>query len=442
MNRTATVPPFSPALRKSALLLLVFLSGALSPVTARDRTEIIYAFRNFRKPQPQRMILVGEIRSKIKAAEIRDVRSPFMGYDTRQDQVTVKVMNRRGLKVGQKLFVIDKNPYHKKYRNGMVVGEIVVRSIFAHPFYGWVLTGTGILLRVRIGMFVARTMESEKLERAYEKKKRGDYFYERGEADRAIASYHSALESDRSLPEAHWALGRLYLETAREGKKEMPVRSLAEFKQAWRHRDNFQYRFDEYSFYIDYMEALFLAFDFNRNRVGLEKGAADPVSIDNLKTVIEVGERARELNAKGPRAFTYLARAHYYRMEYAAGRRGREYEKLFEESRDKAAEYLQRGIALALTAPDGHRTAFLYYFALYEDIRRDPKLSALKYRRLEKLIRYSPDFIRWEDVTYNRPAEGVARLRRLLHYHAEKYNRYRQPALRPDPEFQDRFRRI
>ena len=212
---------------KRTLLPLSLSILFMLPLAGRDRKELVFAFRNYKGSRPIRMMLVGEIRSKIKVAEVFDTNSPFLGVDMRLDQVTVKVLNRQGLKIGQKLYIIDKDPYHKQYRNGLIVGEITVSSIFNNPVYGWSLTGTGILLRVREGQFVARTLETENLDRAYVLKRQGDHHRNRGDIRSAIASYQSALDADQGLPEAHASLGRVYYELALENGRELPIRALA-----------------------------------------------------------------------------------------------------------------------------------------------------------------------------------------------------------------------
>ncbi|MDH5656523.1 MAG: hypothetical protein OEZ34_11475, partial [Spirochaetia bacterium] len=170
------------------IAILLFFPQILSA----ESSEIVYAFRNYKSSRSEKTILVGEITSKTKLP-VSPGSSPYKGYDARIDQVTVKVKDRKGIKIGQKLYVVDKNPHHSQYRNALITGEIEVKSLFHSPFYGWVLTGTGILLRIRKGNFVVRTLESENLEYAYTLKKKGDHYVARGDTDRAIASYLQAV---------------------------------------------------------------------------------------------------------------------------------------------------------------------------------------------------------------------------------------------------------
>ena len=368
--------------------LLVF-SGALHA----EGGELIYAFRNYTRPDPIKMLLVGEIQSKIKAPRITEQQSPFSGYDTRLDQVTIKVRNPTGLKVGQKLYIIDKNPHHEKFRNGLIVGEITVQSVLKTSFYGWVVTGTGILLRVREGLFVARTQESENLVHAFDLKKKGDFYADSGAFDKAVATYQASLVADPGLPEAHAALGTLFYHESKKGSHEFPSRSLSEFEQAWKVRENFRYRYDEMAFYRNYMEALHSAYNVRR----LEAARGDR-AIQYLERMREASESARRILPEDPDVLLNQIRYHLARLELSRGG-GKEDRKKYDESLKTAGTLLEkldpmmrdpktylkklekyrvgeRTVAL-LTAGEGeyHRVAVLYYGALLRDIRNSPVIE-------------------------------------------------------------------
>ncbi len=344
----------------AVLILLVPSAGHA------QRNEIIYAFRNFKTEPPQRMILVGEIQSKTKVATPQE-KEPFRGYDTREDQVTVKVQNRRGLKKGQLLYIVDKNPHHKQYRNGLIVGEIRVRSILYNPFYGWVLTGTGILLRVREGQFVARTLDTENLERAYVLKKRGDHFANRGDVERAISSYNAALVADRTLPEANAALGDLFLSMARDSGREVPERALGEYRKAWRNRVNFRYEYEAYQYYRNYMDALYLAYELRRNEAS--RGAN---LVTYLDRIVEIGDVARQLGRDDGMdhadILLRLARAHYLRTIYYAAQSSSDERARYDASRDEAEKLLMELLERepAYRRAELYRIALLHYGRVYE----------------------------------------------------------------------------
>lgn len=423
---------------KIAALIFILCSTTIS-LGAVEETEIIYAFRSFVRPKSEKMILVGEIRSKIKAPEPPDLTSPYQGYDTRKDQVTVKVINRKGLKVGQKLYVIDKNPFHKEYRNGIVVGEITVRAIFEHPFFGNVLTGTGILLRVREGMFIARTLDTEKLAKAFEKKKQGDHYYYQGDTKNAMANYLSALDADSKLPEAHSSLGQIFLEEAKLSGLEIPFRALSEFKLAWENRANFHYQHDEYKFYLSYMEALFLSYQLGKNEVktSSEKGARELANY--LENILTIGESAKELKPPDMLPELHICRASYYLMHYY----NRRDEQRSEKEKTRTAELLKKLLEAGGSRPELYLTAFLFYNDIFRDIVSDPKLMNYKMDRLSGIFYYGDDFYRWEDVRYPSRETGVERVTRMLIYLGEKYDLFLDPATgKRDPDFVERFRAL
>ena len=389
------------------LLISVFV--LLLPVLARaDRVELIYAFWNYRNPTPTRMILVGEIQNKSKVAEVHDQASPF-GYDTRLDQVTVKVVNRDGLKVGMRLYVIDKDPFHARYRDGLVVGEIEVVSSLYNPFYGWVLTGKGILLRVRTGHFVARTLETENLERAYILKRRGDHYAARGNFEQAISSYNEALVADQSLPEAHSAMGAVYLGMAMRSGDELPIRALDAFQRAWENRVNFRFDHEEFEFYRYYIEALQLAYDLRRSEATREANL-----VQYLDRALEVGETARRI-AETPDLLTRLARAHYFRMLYYSPRRNPEEREAYRTSFDATADLLKTVLDSEHEEPELFRIAILYYGRALLEMRADTpeeiRVRAVLSLQLANLVRlynvYHQD--RARDPEVDRIIRGLGR---------------------------------
>ena len=350
------------------------------------------------------MILVGEIKSKIKAAQSFDRESPYQNYDVRKDQITVRVMNREGLRVGQKLYVIEKNPHHKQYRNGMIVAEITVESILNNPFYGWILTGQGNLLRVREGQFVARTLESENLEKARVIKKRGDMYMDRGENEKAIAAYQDALKADRKLPEAHAALGKLYLEEARRSG-EYPVRALSSLQKAWENREHFYYASETFAFTIDYMEALYLA--YNQDRYTGTSG-------NQNRTLMKIDEAAQACMAvtDHPDCQLHRARAGYYLMEYYSSQSSSEQRAQYDQYRAQTGKllksleeslygYSEYGARFqdyqagktphpesSFEPAEYHTVAALYYARVYSDLPANENAKRKEKEDLMKVIQH------------------------------------------------------
>ncbi len=386
------------------ILLFVLISN---PLLAQGG-ELIYAFRSYTRPEPIKMLLVGEIQSKIKAPQITERESPYRGYDTRLDMVTVKVRTPTGLKVGQKLYIIDKNPYHERFRNGLIVGEITVQSVLKTAFYGWVVTGTGILLRVREGLCVARTQESENLAQAFDLKKKGDFYADSGNRDKAVATYQAALVADRDLPEAHAALGNLFLQEAKRSGREFPGRALAEFEHAWRVRENFRYGYDEMKFYRGYLETLHLAYRIKR----VDASSSQRI-YSHLDKMREVAEAAGRLLPEDPDVFLNMIRYHLGQVERHRGAQTKEGRKAYDEALKAAGAHFEKldplmhdprsymkrlekyrqGERMTSLFSAGeaefHRVAVIYFGSVLREIRNSPVIEdAAKREKCVQRIRH------------------------------------------------------
>ncbi|MBW7858349.1 MAG: tetratricopeptide repeat protein [Leptonema sp. (in: Bacteria)] len=301
---------------------------------SRSNSEVIYAYRNYQGISPIKMILVGEIKSKIKSAEIFDKDSPFQDYDTRLDQVMVRVVNREGLKPGQKLYVIDKNAHHEKFRNGLIVGEIIVDSILTNPFYGLALTGKGILLRVREGQFVARTLETENLEKALQIKRRGDALKSRGQNAEAISEYLKAISADVDLADAHAALAELYAKEAAE-TGEYPIRAISHYRKAFKHRQNFDTNLDRYRFFVNYLAALRQARKIVENRY---RNNENPLT--EITDAVTVAEECMKIS-KHPDCKVEAALAYFDLMQFHSGRQSANHRTSYDNYRNKTGLLLK-----------------------------------------------------------------------------------------------------
>lgn len=414
---------------RPVMILLAFLLALPGALFARSKPELIYAFRNHQGTAPIKMILVGEIKSKIKAAEIYDKDSPFQDYDTRLDQVTVRVVNREGIKPGQKLYVIEKNPHHEKYRNGLIVGEIVVESILNNPFYGLVLTGKGILLRVREGQFVARTQETENLEKALRIKKRGDALRSRGEISLAMAEYLKAIAADRDLADAHAALADLYADEARTSG-EYPVRALSHYRQAFKHRQNFDTELDRYRFFVNYLRALRLA---RQQRENVYADESKPPA--ELMDAMQPAEECMKMSLH-PDCRIEAAHAFYEMMSFHAGRSGAEHRKGYDTYRDKAGLLLKELSENVFRRNTEVKDRIGYESGLPEF--GDASLTRSAFHRLAVLY-YD---ILSRDSSFEQSPDARRRLLDLVKEHLTAFDRSRGSHAPPDPEIDSIRRRI
>lgn len=215
--------------------------------------ELVFAFRGYSRSKAERMVVVGEVVSIEKAELLESEPSPDLNLDTRPDNVVVKVLNSKGVRVGQTLYLVEKDPNHKKFRNGNIVGQIKVRSIFDTTFFGRQLRGEGYTKLIENRpMTVVRLLESADTKEALAIKKKGDALVSQGNDSHAMKEYRKAIGIDAKLPDAHYALGKLY--RSQEGMGH--IASLSEYSNAWKYRANFSENRERYKFYLDYLDLL------------------------------------------------------------------------------------------------------------------------------------------------------------------------------------------
>ena len=125
------------------LLLSLICSNSVFSVSKEDK--IVYAFRDTGSGNYSKMVVIGETVSIDKASMIdeKKIDKDLMeiGVDLRPDMLTVKVLHNPGIRVGQTLYLIEKNPDHISYKDGNIVGQIKVISIFTTSFFGQQLRG-------------------------------------------------------------------------------------------------------------------------------------------------------------------------------------------------------------------------------------------------------------------------------------------------------------
>lgn len=141
---------------------------------------------------------------------------------TAQDRskATVRLYRAEGIRQGDELFVINE-------RN-LVVSRIEVKTMFKSSSFGHMLVGYGNLRLARPGSRVVQRVEDQYSQYAYIYRSRGDYYRETGDDGEAIKHYKKAIELDRGNPEAHLALGLLYL------KDDMLQFAFREFSESYK----------------------------------------------------------------------------------------------------------------------------------------------------------------------------------------------------------------
>ena len=371
---------------------------ALAVPLFADKPLYVYAFRNFRLAKPEKMVLVGEIQSKTKEPSL-NVKKTLDEYDTRPDRITVKIFNRKGLRPGQKLYIIDKKPHHELFRDGHIVGEAEVISIYYSSFYGsWALSARGRLLRIRKGQFAARSQDTENLELAYEGKRRGDHYASLGKYEKAIASYRQALSGDIKLPEAHAGLAQVYFQNSKEQSKieSIAIEALHSCEQAWHHRRNFHYRHEELAFYHSYIKIL-----EDSHRLHSRKASRKPGNLKYLERIIEAAQAAAAIEAaiekKSKRSKsiekklslktgTALAQAHYYRMLYYAPQSDPKERKEYDYSQREADKWLKELLAMDQKNGSFLKVAILFYYHRYQTLNSQHPKDRQMRAKLRKLL--------------------------------------------------------
>ncbi|WP_000232104.1 tetratricopeptide repeat protein [Leptospira interrogans] len=262
--------------------------------------ELVYAFRDPGKPEKEKMILVGEtvLYDKVKPIEEKGKNKHLdIGVDTRADLVTIKINFDPGLRVGQTLYLIEKDFDHKNYKNGNIVAQIEIKSIFQTSFIGKRARGIGNLSLVKNkNLMVAAPLASEKAEPAIVERKMGDYHLSRNEIAEAIRSYKHTISLDPSSPMGHFRLGLLYKKTG-----EAYISAGSEFSMAWNNRKRFENSQEELEFYTEYIDYLNHKYDTEgfKNQSILSKS-------------MEVIQEAFKLTRSASELLTHSALTYYY----------------------------------------------------------------------------------------------------------------------------------
>ncbi|TQE58383.1 tetratricopeptide repeat protein [Leptospira interrogans] len=262
--------------------------------------ELVYAFRDPGKPEKEKMILVGEtvLYDKVKPIEEKGKNKHLdIGVDTRADLVTIKINFDPGLRVGQTLYLIEKDFDHKNYKNGNIVAQIEIKSIFQTSFIGKRARGIGNLSLVKNkNLMVAAPLASEKAEPAIVERKMGDYHLSRNEIAEAIRSYKHTISLDPSSPMGHFRLGLLYKKTG-----EACISAGSEFSMAWNNRKRFENSQEELEFYTEYIDYLNHKYDTEgfKNQSILSKS-------------MEVIQEAFKLTRSDSELLTHSALTYYY----------------------------------------------------------------------------------------------------------------------------------
>lgn len=166
--------------------------------------------------------LTAVLKGKVLSYSAKDEfdKDDLFGSAQDKTKATVRLYNMEGVNEGDILYVInDKN---------LIVAKMKVRNVFKSMSFGDMLIGYGKFRLSSAGDRVVQMAEDENAKYSYIYKARGDYYDNTGEQGDAIREYKDALKVDRNNPDAHYALGMVYL------KQGLDQFALKEFQESYR----------------------------------------------------------------------------------------------------------------------------------------------------------------------------------------------------------------
>ena len=134
-------------------------------------------------------------------------------------KVLVRLSDPVGLNAGAVLYVINE-------RN-LVVSKMTVSSIFRTVSFESMCVGYGNFRNAQQDFRVVRSAKETSGQSAAESVARGNWYRENGDVSKAIQEYQNAVKTDPKNPEAHTALGYIYLD------RNMAQFAMKEFNEAY-----------------------------------------------------------------------------------------------------------------------------------------------------------------------------------------------------------------
>ncbi len=301
------------------------------------------------------MKVIGETASIEKAAVFDSKADSSLNVDTRPDVVTVNIYTNPGIRIGQTLYLIEKDSDHNALRDGNIVGQIEVKSIFKTAFFGLQLRGEGYLRLIEDRLvFVAMPLELENQEIAVLKKKEGDHFFATGDKASAIKAYKKAISIDSIYPEAHFALGRLHMQGG-EGY----VSAGFEFFIAYKNKDKFRDNHEKYLFYVQYMRYLLYKFK-------LEKS----LSLKEIFLCYEIEKLASAMVPNDFDIFLSSAEANFLHYRFLESKpQNSETRTLITERMQKAEDLLDKAKKIRYQNSNLQRLFVLYYYDKLKSVK-------------------------------------------------------------------------
>ena len=347
-----------------AFFTLLFTILILSPMNAifsdKKDNKFVYGFFDEEGTRYIKMIVIGETSTIEKAStvelDMKDDKS-LLDFDTRPDIVIVKVHNNPGIRPGQTLYLLEKHPDHDFYKDGNIVGQIKVISVFNTSFFGQQLRGEGHLRMIEDNtMTVAMPLTNEGLREARIIKKQADYYVNKGDLPSAIQYYKKSIQLDGNSPEPHFGLAKIH-----DLKSEDYISAAYEYSQTYKRRDKFVEEQEKYDFMIKYARFLINKHKVEFSNTLLKKSdleLAGLVSKENYR--IEPSHFENLLNLSEISFLNYIL--------YRSKENNLENRKKVEEYDNLTSEYLNLALENRIQDSRIQSLATFYYFEKLKDI--------------------------------------------------------------------------
>ena len=343
------------------LFYLVFLTIIVSISILSKDDKYLYGFFDEEGTRFIKMLLVGETVSIEKASTLELDKKKDLSLwevDTRPDIVTIKVLNNPGIRPGQVLYLLEKHPDNDFYKDGNIVGEVKVLSIFHTTFFGEQIRGEGHLRLIENKiMVVGLPITSQNILASRLSKKQGDYFHYNGDSALAVKQYKQAIKLDPNSPEAHYSIAKFH-----QDKGEGYISAAYEYNLAYKSKDKFLDERERLDFLIDYANFLVYKYKLESEKVKLDS--------QDLDRAIEVAKEARKFWKEDFQTNLVLAEAHFLKyLLIRTKEKNPEVRKQQEELEEKVAHYLEQALRIRSQNSKVHEIAAFFYYEQLKDMQ-------------------------------------------------------------------------
>jgi tetratricopeptide (TPR) repeat protein len=343
-----------------AFVLFFFLIPVSTLFSDKKDNKFVYGFFDEEGNRFVKMIVIGETVSIEKAStvelDIKDDKS-LLDFDTRPDVVIVKVLNNPGIRAGQILYLLEKHPDHDFYKDGNIVGQIKVISVFNTSFFGQQLRGEGHLRMIEDNvMTVAMPLTNEGLKEARIFKKQADYFVHKGDSASAIQYYKKSIQLDVNSPEPHFGLAKLH-----ESKSEDYISAGYEYSQTYKRREKFLLEQEKYDFLVRYGKFL-----INKHKIEYSKNTGKKLDLDLALDVAKEAYKMEENHFENLYNLTEICFLNY--VFYRSSENNLENRKKVEDFDLKTQKFLQQALEKKTQDYRIQSMAVFYYFEKLKDI--------------------------------------------------------------------------